>query len=1009
MSAAPSLPAVPGHDLIRRIGKGSYGEVWLAKARSGAWCAVKFVWRDRFTSERPYEREFQGIKRFEPASRGHDSQVVILDVGRDDSAGVFYYIMELADDRVHGQLIDPEIYQPRTLRSDLDLRGRLSARETVEVGVILCTALEHLHACGLVHRDIKPSNVIYIHGRPKLADIGLVAAMDETVSFVGTEGFVPPEGPGTARADIYGLGRVLYELFSGRDQEHFPEVPTALSEGDNTTLACELNLVILKACAYDPDQRHVHVTALKQELLLLQGGQSIRRLREMERRARFLKRFGMAAALLVLILIGALVATYRVVLMVQEEKARAVDAGAAALLGQARALRGSGQAGRRIQALHAIAEAARVRPTRKLRDEAIACLALTDIAEIPGSDTPYPPGVRDKALGDPTRVQFSPDFQRVAWCMDDNSILITTASDGRELRRIPSPNFKSLLSIAWSPSGKHIAATYRGSAFAIHVEDGRPVFDVPSKSSEPTSTTPIISFSADGGRFAAAKDGELVLGTISNGLSVEAFHPFGDTKVIGCLLHPTRTWVAVWTEREMIVWDYTTARTVTRRPTRTYPAGVDICYAAWSPDGRILALALLDRTILLVDVADETLTKGRLILHGHTERPLRIGFNTAGTLLASSSRDGNTRLWDTLSGGESLASSSRGVAIGFHPGSDQLAFTHTGGIGHWTVMNGHPAYRSIAGRLRGKLMGDIDFSADGRWLAGLPQDPDGHWLCDLQTGQFVAESTAPGVRRKWLAFIADKSHILTAGVDGLVEWPVGDSFAPGGKRGFGEPRVVLPPFPQGVYNQSIVTLSKDHRYLAGRIADKHIVLVDLQHPGEHRFFQVAIKASSLAFTPDMRRLVLGASEAKEKSHILDLADGSSRQIPMSDGPASVSCSLDGRWIVLYGLVDCVFLDAKTLDPIHRYPRYQSERHAGVMEFSPDGAYFAFLRNRGQVELLDAHTLNSLATIEIPGNAPADDLHFSPDCTYLGIHDSTQLHLYHLPSLRRELATMGLDW
>src|SRR5947208_15488422 len=61
----PPFP-VPDHTLIRRIGKGAYGEVWLACSFIGLYRAVKFVRRAAFDSDRPYEREFDGIQRFEP-------------------------------------------------------------------------------------------------------------------------------------------------------------------------------------------------------------------------------------------------------------------------------------------------------------------------------------------------------------------------------------------------------------------------------------------------------------------------------------------------------------------------------------------------------------------------------------------------------------------------------------------------------------------------------------------------------------------------------------------------------------------------------------------------------------------------------------------------------------------------------------------------------------------------------------------------------------------------------
>ena len=66
-------PSVPDHELLRLIGRGSYGEVWLARNVPGKFRAVKIVYRDRFEHERPYEREFEGIRKFEPISRRSSS------------------------------------------------------------------------------------------------------------------------------------------------------------------------------------------------------------------------------------------------------------------------------------------------------------------------------------------------------------------------------------------------------------------------------------------------------------------------------------------------------------------------------------------------------------------------------------------------------------------------------------------------------------------------------------------------------------------------------------------------------------------------------------------------------------------------------------------------------------------------------------------------------------------------------------------------------------------------
>src|SRR5438552_2434138 len=90
-------PTIPDHTIVCRIGGGSYGEVWLARSVLGELRAVKVISRSRFNDDRPFEREFGGIQRFEPISRSHPSQLAILHVGKNDDTGCFYYVMELAD------------------------------------------------------------------------------------------------------------------------------------------------------------------------------------------------------------------------------------------------------------------------------------------------------------------------------------------------------------------------------------------------------------------------------------------------------------------------------------------------------------------------------------------------------------------------------------------------------------------------------------------------------------------------------------------------------------------------------------------------------------------------------------------------------------------------------------------------------------------------------------------------------------------------------------------------
>jgi formylglycine-generating enzyme required for sulfatase activity len=288
-----AAPEIRDHETLRLIGRGAFGEVWLARSVTGALRAVKVVWREDYDRPDSFEREFEALKRFEPVSRRHEGLVPILQVGRNAEAGFYYYVMELADDLERGRDIDVDSYKPHTLGLQMRRDKQLSADACLKLGVNIAEGLDYLHRNQLIHRDVKPSNLIFIDGKCRLADIGLVALLGQR-SFVGTEGFVAPEGPGSAASDIFSLGMVLYEASTGKDRLDFPDLPSCSDTGERLDVWRRLHDVICTACAPQAKDRFVNAA----EMALALRGQPLPSSR------RVLLTWAVAAALVVAMIGG---------------------------------------------------------------------------------------------------------------------------------------------------------------------------------------------------------------------------------------------------------------------------------------------------------------------------------------------------------------------------------------------------------------------------------------------------------------------------------------------------------------------------------------------------------------------------------------------------------------------------------------------------------------------------------------------------------------------------------
>ncbi|MEU4835268.1 Stk1 family PASTA domain-containing Ser/Thr kinase [Streptosporangium sp. NPDC023615] len=204
-----------------RIARGGMATVYLAlDIRLDRTVAVKVMHRS-LAEDPAFVRRFIGEAK-SVASLSHPNVVHVFDQGTDG-------------DNVY---LSMEYVPGRTLRDVLRARGRLPAREALEVMIPVLAALGAAHQAGLVHRDVKPENVLLADdGRVKVVDFGLARAVEATNQtrtgvMIGTIGYMSPEqvtaGATDARSDVYAAGIMLFELLTGR-QPYEGETPMSVA------------------------------------------------------------------------------------------------------------------------------------------------------------------------------------------------------------------------------------------------------------------------------------------------------------------------------------------------------------------------------------------------------------------------------------------------------------------------------------------------------------------------------------------------------------------------------------------------------------------------------------------------------------------------------------------------------------------------------------------------------------------------------------------------------------
>ncbi|HTI73150.1 MAG TPA: WD40 repeat domain-containing serine/threonine protein kinase [Candidatus Limnocylindria bacterium] len=1004
-------PLVPDHELLRLIGRGSYGDVWLARNVMGAWRAVKLVYRARFQSNRPFDREFSGIQRYEPISRGGEGLVPILHVGRSEAAEAFYYVMELADPApAETQVLpmacvgefDPASYAPRTLRADLQRLGRLPVEECVEVGFALSAGLAFLHRHRLVHRDIKPANIIFVQARAKLADLGLVGGIDDARTLVGTEGYIPPEGPGSAAADIYALGKVLYEAVTGLPPDEFPNPPPDWLTGEIPHGALELHEVILRACETDPLRRYQTCSELQADLALLQSGQSVRRARRLERRVKVLRRVGWLAAAAILISASlGLFASYRAEVerdnaqRAERLRGRAEEAERTARqqlaetqLARAGLERRSGHAGQRFHTLDLLRAAVRTSTNRaELRTEAIAALALPDIREVRARSLPG-------SLGQ--WVLIDETFQRYTRRHPDSSLRIHGWDDDRELATLEGARAESCWLSLFSRDGRWINAQVGDDVVFWNAVTGKEVW----RHRFPWATG--LDFTPDGS-WAVMRDGqgEVFSFHLPDGAPGLRFQPgFNDGQF---WFSPDGKRLAIYSPSQCLVklFDPGDGRLL---ESWSLPSPACPFVMVWSQDSAGFLVAGNDFRGYFYRL--DQLPRRPMQLDGHGAEIVGAVVHPVAPYAVTSGWDGVTRMWDLESGRSLLRIEGAGTAMRWRS-NGRIGWIEGGPDGARIVESqiefpeGRQSFQEpfpVRDLSENKGPWDMAFLADERVLAVASYDGIRLWPIDRKGNEVPWKRE--GIRTRWVMPDNDGRSLWFSTDESVGR--IAMAWEKGGKRLLlSEPKVV------GRFGFQVPLGA--HRGGHGVTSLRGQQVVRWDETGSQVLGNLATPASRLFPSPDGRWLVASDPRGRSAS-LMSLADGSLiRSLPDSYG-TDYAFSLDGESLFILSPVE---LRRETRDGdrvLWRSRRLPGQELGSLLALSPDGKTLAAVMGARGITLFHPDTGELRCHLDSPEPGQASTLRFSPSGRLLALAtDKHSVLLWDMGKVRAHLHTLDLDW
>jgi serine/threonine protein kinase/WD40 repeat protein/tetratricopeptide (TPR) repeat protein len=867
-------------------------------------------------------------------------------------------------------------------------------------------------------------------------------------ALVGTLEYMSPEQAELntqdvdTRSDVYSLGVLLYELLTGSTplergrsraagllealriirEEQTPRPSARLStaqglpdiaahrgvgpEALRGLVRGELDWIALKALEKDRNRRYESASAFAQDVRRYLNDEPVQacpptlgyRLRKAVRRHRSAL---LVVSLVVLALVGGLIGLTWGVLRATDEanqkklalaaaqvsEREAQDSLGLSLYEQARARRFSRQMGQRLDSLEALARAARLRPDERLRDEAIAAMALPDVRLGPSWHV-FPAGSRSWA--------FDANYRRYARGNDRGVISVRSLPEDREIRNIvcaPAP----WAYVGLSPDGRYVVSAQVGHKLQVwRVADGKAMLR------EGPRDTFGWAFSPDGRHlavgwqsraFAPDLRGGALRFDLATGRELNRWQLPQGRKAHSLAFHPDNRRLAVgyWVAGFASVFDATSGAHVANLPVGATAEQV----VAWHPDGERLAVAGSDPRIQIWDVPAK---RKVATLEGHVQHVTYLTFHPDGSLLASYSWDAVLRLWEPATGRQLLqapvaviprfSSDGRWLGVTWHGEQGQLleaAPTRE----HRTLVSG-------LGAGQGGYDLDSDISPDGRLLALSMEDAVR--LLHLASGRELAV-----LPRGRPLFQPDGRELLITGPDGLQRWPIRPG-ATGNELRLGPPRAVALPARVGRAERSL-----DGRTLAVISEPEGTGLLVSVATGSVRAPRLAHPAACyVALSGDGRWLATSGWHS-DRIRLWNARTGKMVQEWML-GRAKVFFTPDSRALIISQGDELSFHDVGTLKEVRRVRR-DVALYPGHVAFSPDGGLMAFEMAPGVIHLKDAASDRTVARLEGPHGDRAGWMSFTPDGTQLVVTApyARAVHVWDLRAIRVRLKGMGLDW